>query len=117
MVVTVFGSINMDLVARTPRLPAPSETITSHEFFTAPGGKGANQAVVTARLRVPTKMIGHVGDDTFGQELCQHLENTGVDVSAVFIDTEVTSGVAIIAIDDEAQNTIIIVPGANGRVG
>jgi ribokinase len=116
MVVVVFGSINMDLVARTPRLPMPAETITGHQFFTAPGGKGANQAVAAARLGTPTKLNGRVGNDRFGRELCQHLENFGVDTSAVFIDPEVGSGVAIIAVDDDAQNSIILIPGANGRV-
>ena len=65
MTLLVFGSINMDLVARTPRLPAPAETITGHEFFTAPGGKGANQAVAAGRLQIPTKMVGRVGGDEF----------------------------------------------------
>ncbi|GIK39676.1 MAG: ribokinase [Chloroflexota bacterium] len=117
MAVVVFGSINMDLVVRTPRLPAPAETITGHEFFTAPGGKGANQAVAAARLGVPTQMVGRVGGDAFGQELRQNLLSAGADVSAVFIDPVVSSGVAVIAVDDNAQNNIIIVPGANGRVG
>jgi ribokinase len=117
MTVLVFGSINMDLVARTPRLPAPAETITGHEFFTAPGGKGANQAVAVARLGTPTKMVGRVGADAFGPELLQNLAAAGADVSPVYTDPEVSSGVAIIAVDDQAQNNIIIVPGANGRVG
>lgn len=117
MTVVVFGSINMDLVVRTPRLPAPAETITGHEFFTAPGGKGANQAVAAARLGVPTQMVGRVGGDAFGQELRQNLASAGADVSAVFTDPAVSSGVAVIAVDDNAQNNIIIVPGANGQVG
>lgn len=117
MTVVVFGSINMDLVVRTPRLPALAETITGHEFFTAPGGKGANQAVAVARLGVPTKMVGRVGGDAFGQELRQNLTRAGVDISPVFTDAAVSSGVAVIAVDDNAQNNIIIVPGANGRVG
>jgi ribokinase len=117
MTVVVFGSINMDLVVRTPRLPAPAETITGHEFFTAPGGKGANQAVAAARLGAPTKMVGRVGGDAFGLELRQNLTAAGVDVSPVFTDTTVSSGVAVIAVDDKAQNNIIIIPGANGRVG
>lgn len=117
MTVLVFGSINMDLVARTPRIPAVAETITGHEFFTAPGGKGANQAVAVARLGVPTKMVGRVGGDAFGPELRQNLNAVGVDTSPVFTDTSVSSGVAIIAVDDQAQNNIIIIPGANGRVG
>lgn len=117
MSVVVFGSINMDLVVRTPRLPAPAETITGHEFFTAPGGKGANQAVAAARLGVPTRMVGRVGGDAFGQELRQNLARAGADVSSVFTDPAVSSGVAVIGVDDNAQNNIIIVPGANGRVG
>lgn len=117
MTVVVFGSINMDLVARTPHLPAPGETITGHEFFTAPGGKGANQAVAAARLQAPTKMIGRVGDDAFGSELRQHLAAAGVDTGAVVTNAGVSSGVAVIAVDDAAQNNIIIIPGANGRVG
>jgi len=117
MTVVVFGSINMDLVARTPHLPAPGETITGHEFFTAPGGKGANQAVAAARLQAPTKMIGRVGDDAFGSELRQRLASAGVDTRAVATDTGVSSGVAVIAVDDAAQNNIIIIPGANGRIG
>jgi ribokinase len=117
MSVLVLGSINMDLVVRTPRLPAPAETITGHEFFTAAGGKGANQAVAAAKLNVATRMFGRVGGDGFGQDLIQSLETDGVDVSAVAVDLEVSSGVAIIAVDDQAQNSIMIVPGANGRVG
>ena len=116
MVVSVFGSNNMDLVVRTPRFPDISETISGHEFYTAPGGKGANQAVATVRLGIPTHMIGRVGNDSYGQELCKHLEQTGIDITSVFIDPKVSSGVAIIAVNDAAQNCIIIVPGANGRV-
>jgi ribokinase len=117
MSVIVFGSINMDLVARTPRLPATGETITGHEFFTAPGGKGANQAVAAARLGTPTRMVGRVGGDGFGQELRHNLAEAGVDISQVLVDDSVSSGVAVIAVDDAAQNTIIIIPGANGQVG
>lgn len=117
MTIAVFGSINMDLVAQTPRLPAPAETLTGYNFFTAPGGKGANQAVAAARLNTPTKMIGRVGDDSFGSDLRQHLARAGVDTSAILTDHGISSGVAIIAVDDAAQNSIIIVPGANARVG
>lgn len=117
MTLLVFGSINMDLVARTPRLPAPAETITGHQFFTAPGGKGANQAVAAARLRTPTTMVGRVGGDSFGRELRQKLAKAGVNTDAILVDEQISSGVAIIAVDDLAQNNIIIIPGANGRVG
>jgi len=116
MTVAVFGSINMDLVARTPRLPAPAETIIGHDFFTAPGGKGANQSVAAARLGVPTRLFGRVGNDSFGQELLGHLNDVGVETAAIFVDADVSSGVAIIAVDDQAQNNIIVIPGANGRV-
>lgn len=116
MTLLVFGSINMDLVARTPRLPAPAETITGHAFFTAPGGKGANQAVAAARLNTPTTMIGRVGDDAFGVELHQNLAGMGIDTSGILVDPDTSSGVAVIAVDDQAQNNIIIIPGANGRI-
>lgn len=116
MTVLVFGSINMDLVVRTPRLPAPAESLPGHEFYTAGGGKGANQAVAAARLNVPTKMVGRVGGDNFGVELRQNLAKAGVDTSAILTDPETTSGVALIAVDDTAQNSIIFVHGANGRL-
>ncbi|MCB9102416.1 MAG: ribokinase, partial [Anaerolineales bacterium] len=116
MTVLVFGSINMDLVIRTPRLPAPGETIIGHEFFTAGGGKGANQAVAAARLAAPTKLIGRVGGDSFGVTLLQQLAASKVEVDSVFVDESVASGVAIIAVDDAAQNNIIIASGANRRV-
>lgn len=116
MTIVVFGSINMDLVARTPRLPAPGETLTGHTFFTAPGGKGANQAVACARLGAPTRMVGRVGDDLFGEQLRASLRAAGVLDDDV-LTTPGPSGVALIAVDDAAENTIVIVPGANGAVG
>ena len=117
MSVVVFGSINMDLVVRTPRLPAPGETLAGETFFTAPGGKGANQAVACARLGVPTRMVGRVGDDVFGGALRESLQQNGVDISGVVTDPPHSSGVAVIAVDASAENSIIIVPGANGQVG
>jgi ribokinase len=113
--VVVFGSINMDLVVRTPRLPTPGETLTGHTFFTAPGGKGANQAVACARLGVPTRMVGRVGDDLFGEQLRASLRSFGVQDDGVLTKPG-PSGVALIAVDDTAENTIVIVPGANGAV-
>jgi len=117
MNIVVFGSINMDLVARTPRLPAPGETLTGYSFTTVPGGKGANQAVACARLGVPTRMVGRVGGDVFGDALLENLKSNAVDPSYVVRDEEVASGVALIAVDDLAENNIIVIPGANGRVG
>lgn len=116
MSVVVFGSINMDLVVRAPRLPAPGETLTGHTFFTAPGGKGANQAVASGRLGAPTRMVGRVGQDVFAAALRQSLADAGVDTAAV-VEAPGPSGVAAIAVDDAAENTIVVVPGANGLVG
>ncbi|MBL1178585.1 ribokinase [Pantanalinema sp. GBBB05] len=116
MSVIVFGSINMDLVARTPRLPAPGETLIGHEFTTVPGGKGANQAVAAARLEIPTTMVGRVGSDTFGAALLQALSSSGVNCDRIAVETTTGSGVAIIAVDDASENTIVVIPGANGLV-
>jgi ribokinase len=116
MSVVVFGSINMDLVARTPRLPGPGETITGKVFQTFPGGKGANQAVACSRLGAKTYMVGRVGGDEFGEKLKDELEKAGVDHENVVVDTMTSSGVALIAVEDSAENTIIVIPGANGQV-
>jgi ribokinase len=116
MSIVVFGSINMDLVARTPRLPAPGETLTGHSFQTFPGGKGANQAVACARLGAKTSMVGRVGGDVFGNTLKAQLESAGVDHTNVAVDAQVSSGVALIAVEDSAENIIIVLPGANGHV-
>ncbi len=111
-----FGSINMDLVATTPKLPVPGETLLGRNFFTLPGGKGANQAVAMARLGVTTYMVGRVGDDGFSNQLLQTLKAAGVNIENVFVDENVSSGVALISVDDRGENQIIVVPGANGCV-
>lgn len=116
MSVIVFGSINMDLVARTPRIPAPGETLIGHKFETVPGGKGANQAVAVARLGIPTQMVGRVGNDTFGHDLLQGLRASNVDCDYVLTDQTTHSGVALITVDDSSENNIVIIPGANGLV-
>lgn len=81
-----------------------------------PGGKGANQAVAVAQLGVPTQMVGRVGNDDFGQQLLAQLRSTGVDANAVWVDESVHSGVAAIAINETGENSIIVIPGANGQV-
>jgi ribokinase len=116
MAVVVFGSINMDLVARTPRLPAAGETVVGHQFETIPGGKGANQAVAIARLGTATQMIGRVGNDGFGQTLITSLKRAGVGCDRLLIDSKTTSGIAVIEVEDSGENHIIIIPGANGQV-
>ncbi|MEB3358671.1 MAG: ribokinase [Synechococcales bacterium] len=115
--VIVFGSINMDLVARTPRLPQPGETVVGYQFASLPGGKGANQAVAAARLGAPTCMVGCVGGDRFGHDLLSGLRAAGVNCDRVRIDPSTSSGVAIIEVDDQAENHIVIIPGANGTLG
>ncbi len=112
----MFGSINLDLVTRTHRLPKPGETLAGISFFTASGGKGANQAVAAAKLGMTTWMIGRVGGDSFGQELLESLQQSGVKCDRIFIDETTTSGIATIAVEDTGENTIIIVPGANAGV-
>jgi ribokinase len=111
----VVGSINMDLVARTPRIALAGETLTGSGFETTPGGKGANQAVAVARLGYPVAAVGMVGADVFGQSLVDNLINAGVDVTAV-ARVEGPSGVAQIQVADSGQNSIIVVPGANAKV-
>jgi ribokinase len=114
--IIVFGSINMDLVTRTPRLPIAGETLQGYEFFTAPGGKGANQAVAAARLGISTQIVGRLGDDDFGRQLLAGLQGADVQTDGILVDESASSGVAVIAVDDAGENNIIIVAGANGCV-
>jgi ribokinase len=113
--IVVIGSINMDLVARTPRIPLAGQTITGTDFATTPGGKGANQAVAAARLGAHVQMIGAVGNDVFGEALLSNLANAAVDTRAVS-HIPGPSGVAQIQVADNGQNSIVVVPGANGAV-
>jgi ribokinase len=114
--VVVVGSINMDLVVRTERLPEAGETVPGKSFATIPGGKGANQAVAAARLGARTAMIGCVGDDAFGVELRRVLAADGIDCRGVKVATGVPTGVALIEVDDAGRNHIVVVPGGNGRL-
>ena len=116
MSIIVFGSINIDLIAKTPRLPLPGETLLGHNFFTAGGGKGANQAVAASRLEITTHLIGRVGGDNFGQELLTSLQSYGLNTDKILIDQSTHSGIAIIAVEDSGQNNIIVVPGANNCI-
>uniref|UniRef100_UPI0025F94229 ribokinase n=1 Tax=Okeania sp. SIO2F4 TaxID=2607790 RepID=UPI0025F94229 len=116
MSIIIFGSINIDLIATTPSLPTPGETINGNNFFTAGGGKGANQAVAAARLGIPTKIVGRVGNDNFGQQLLVSLQTANVETTGVVVDENIHTGVAVIAVDADGQNSIIVVPGANHRI-
>jgi len=106
----------MDLVARVQRMPAPGETLTGRSFLANPGGKGANQAVAAARQGARVAMAGRVGDDGFAAQLRASLAQQGVDGSDVRTTSGESSGVALILVDDAAQNCISVIPGANGRV-
>ena len=114
--IAVVGSVNLDLVCRGQRIPAPGETVTGEEFQTFHGGKGANQAVAIGRLGYPVSMVAKVGDDEFGSRLRRGLEQAKVDVGAVATARRTASGVALISVDAQGQNSIIVVPGANGKV-
>ncbi len=116
MSIIVFGSINLDLITTTPRFPHPGETIQGYNFYTAGGGKGANQAVAASRLGVTTHLIGRVGADNFGQELLRSLESYGLNIDNILIDKTTHSGIAIITVEDGGQNNIIVIPGANNCV-
>ncbi|QKJ36695.1 MAG: ribokinase [Pseudomonas rhizophila] len=111
--VVVVGSLNMDLVTRAPRLPRGGETLIGESFCTIPGGKGANQAVAAARLGAKVSMVGCVGSDAYGQELRGALLAEGIDCQPVSVVAG-SSGVALIVVDDNSQNAIVIVAGANG---
>ena len=110
--IAVVGSINLDLVARTERLPRPGETLTDAALDRIPGGKGANQAVAAARLGARVRFVGAVGDDEFGELAARDLREAGVDLSGTQV-VSVPTGLALIVVDHEGQNQIVVVPGAN----
>ncbi len=114
--IVVVGSLNMDLVVRTARLPRPGETVAGHDFLQVPGGKGANQAVAAARLEAEVAMIGRVGDDGFGRQLVESLVRDGVETDAVAATAGISSGLALIGVEDSGQNAIAIVGGANAML-
>lgn len=113
--ITVIGSINLDLIATVERLPKPGETVPGSGFGTAAGGKGANQALAAARAGARVRMIGAVGDDAFATEALALLDRGGVDLSGVARAGEPT-GTALILVGADGENMIAVVPGANGTV-
>ncbi|WP_207669875.1 PfkB family carbohydrate kinase [Thermaerobacter sp. FW80] len=112
--VVVAGSLNMDLVVVCRRAPEQGETVSGERFFTACGGKGANQAVAAARLGAPVAMLGCVGDDAFGEQLVAALRAEGIDIAGVR-RVPGPSGVAAITVEAGGANRIVVVPGANAR--
>lgn len=113
--ITVFGSINMDLVATAKRLPKPGETVTGETFATAAGGKGANQALAARRAGATVKMAGAAGDDTFAEPALALLRDAGTDLSLVKIVPGPT-GTAVILIGEGGENMISVIPAANGAL-
>lgn len=110
---TVVGSVNLDLVARVERLPRPGETVGGATFDRVPGGKGANQAVAAARLGADVRLVACVGDDGFADEALAGLREARVE-----LDLEVrgaTTGLALVVLDEEGENQIVVVPGANAE--
>jgi ribokinase len=113
--VVVVGSVTMDLVTRTPAIPRIGQTVIGTSFETTPGGKGANQAVAAARLGYPVEMLGLVGSDAFGPQLIENLQRAGVGTSAMAA-VEGSSGLAPLMVAATGENSIVVVPGANGKV-
>lgn len=111
--IVVVGSLNMDLVVRTERIPRPGETILGDDFRTIPGGKGANQAVAAARLGARVSMVGCVGQDAFGQTLLDGLRRERVNVAHVHQLADAPTGVAMITVEASGQNSIVVASGAN----
>ena len=110
--IVVVGSLNMDVVAVAPRIPAAGETIIGNKFLTTPGGKGANQAYAAAKLGGSVAMLGRVGEDAFGQQMRENLASVGCTVESVQA-VPGASGVALIYVSDRGENSIVVVPGAN----
>ncbi len=114
--VLVIGSINYDITVMTQHFPGPGETVMGSSHFVGPGGKGANQAVAASRLGARVGMVARVGDDEWGRALVNGLAGEGVDVAMIGIDHDVATGMASIVVDEKAENTIVLSPGANMRL-
>lgn len=118
--ILVVGSFVMDMIVSTEKLPDSGETVLGRSFHTAPGGKGANQAVQAARLGADVTMVGKVGADDFGRRLIRSCRDAGVDTGFVAVDPEASSAVGDVMLEDgegeAAMNRIIVVPGANMRI-
>src|SRR5690606_27332713 len=111
--IVVVGSANVDLVIQTPHLPEPGETVLGGKFLTAMGGKGANQAVAAARLGAQVTFVARVGDDSFGQQCLAAYQKERIDTQYVEITPDTATGIALIAVDADGENTILVASGAN----
>ncbi|MCK2242233.1 MULTISPECIES: ribokinase [unclassified Crossiella] len=113
--ITVVGSVNLDLIARLPVLPRPGETLTATHYDQAPGGKGANQALAARRLGADVRLVAAVGDDALAEDALALLRAAGVDLSELAVVPGPT-GLALIQVDESAETTIVVVPGANAQL-
>ncbi|PZR27077.1 MAG: ribokinase [Citrobacter freundii] len=114
--IIVVGSTNMDMVVKTSHIPAHGETVLGGSFFMNPGGKGANQAVAVARLGGEVIFISKMGNDVFGKQSFQLFDEEGIDTRYILSDDELPSGVALITVDQEGENSIVVAPGANASL-
>ncbi|UCD56752.1 MAG: ribokinase [Candidatus Hydrogenedentota bacterium] len=114
--VVVVGGTNIDLVSKTRRFPRAGETVVGESFYKGYGGKGANQAFTIARLGVPISFVACVGEDDFGQEMIANARGEGIGTSHIRVVNGCSSGTALIVVDSEGQNRIVVVPGANNEV-
>ncbi len=116
MNIAVLGSINMDLVVQTDRMPQIGETLKGKAIHFIPGGKGANQAVAVARQQVPVSIIGCLGNDDFGKQQIRNLKQEGINTDFMRMSDKHSTGVASIVVDTQSRNQIIIIPGANEAI-
>lgn len=114
--IVVVGSTNTDLVVAVSSIPAPGETVLGGDLQLIPGGKGANQAAAAARLGAEVRFVGRVGNDHFGKQTLTHLQREGIDTRFVFVSDDAPSGVALIAVSAQGENSIVVAPGANMRL-
>lgn len=114
--ILVIGSSNTDMVIKAETFPAPGETILGGQFFMFPGGKGANQAVAASRLGGDVTFIAKIGNDIFGKQALQQFKKEGIHTDFILADAENPSGVALITVDANGENTIVVAQGANGAL-
>ncbi|HWI57319.1 MAG TPA: ribokinase [Bacillota bacterium] len=114
--VLIVGSLNIDYIAAVERLPAPGETVAATQLIQRFGGKGANQAIAAVRQRVPVSMLGCVGADDAGRAYCKRLRSEGINAAGISTTRRALTGTALIAVDQSAENTIVVAAGANGEL-
>jgi ribokinase len=114
--ITVIGSSNTDMVVKTGRFPSPGETVLGGQFFMFSGGKGANQAVAAARMGGEVTLVCRVGDDLFGQRSVNEFTKEGIETKYIGVDSRQASGIALIIVNDEGENEIVVASGANNSL-